>query len=80
MSNFNYSPLNKLINENIDKLDEILIEYLSLLSQLTKTPIISNDEFMNNAHIAYEAFVTMDKNNNKVLHLKKKVYSSNHEE
>ena len=48
MSNFKYIPLNKLIEENIDKLDEILIEYLSLLSQLTNTPIITNDEFINN--------------------------------
>ena len=48
MSNFIYIPLINLINDNIDKLDDILSQYLLLLSQLTKTPKITNQEFMNN--------------------------------
>jgi glucosamine-phosphate N-acetyltransferase len=48
MNNFIYIPLNKFINDNKDKINEIINQYFSLLSQLTNTPIITNEEFINN--------------------------------
>jgi glucosamine-phosphate N-acetyltransferase len=47
-NNFKYETLWQLTQENSSQLEEIIEEYIKLLSQLTETPMLSKDEFMKN--------------------------------
>jgi glucosamine-phosphate N-acetyltransferase len=48
MSDLEYSSLWHVIQQNSRQLDEIMEQYLFLLSQLTEAPKISRDKFMTN--------------------------------
>lgn len=48
MSDFEYNTLWQLIEENSSQVQEIIEQYIKLLSQLTEAPMLSKDEFMNN--------------------------------
>ena len=50
MNQFEYATLLQLIQENNTHIDEIIEQYIFLLSQLTKTPILSKEVFMNNLY------------------------------
>ena len=50
MNNFEYTTLLQLIQENNTQIDEIIEQYILLLSQLTQTPILSREIFMNNLY------------------------------
>jgi len=50
MIQFEYATLLQLIQENNTHIDEIIEQYIFLLSQLTKTPILSKEIFMNNLY------------------------------
>jgi glucosamine-phosphate N-acetyltransferase len=47
MINFEYSSLIKIINENLDNIEEIKTNYIQLLSLLTSVENLSNDDFVN---------------------------------
>ena len=48
MSDFEYNTLWQLIEENSSQVEEIIEQYIKLLSQLTEAPMLSKDEFMKN--------------------------------
>jgi len=48
MSDFEYNTLWQLIEENSNQVEEIIEQYIKLLSQLTEAPMLSKDEFMKN--------------------------------
>jgi len=48
MYDFQYNTLWQLIENNNTQLAEIIEQYIKLLSQLTETPVLSKDKFMNN--------------------------------
>ena len=48
MSYFEYKTLWQIIEENSSQVEEIIEQYIKLLSQLTEAPMLSKDEFMNN--------------------------------
>ena len=48
MLDFEYNTLWKVIENNSSQLEEIIEQYIKLLSQLTETPVLSKDKFMNN--------------------------------
>ena len=48
MTKFEYTTLLQLIQANTTQIDEIIEQYILLLSQLTQTPMLSRDIFMNN--------------------------------
>jgi len=50
MNHFEYTTLLKLIQENNAHTDEIIEQYILLLSQLTQTPMLSREIFMNNLY------------------------------
>ena len=50
MNHFEYTTLPQLIQENHTQIDEIIEQYILLLSQLTETPILSREIFMNNLY------------------------------
>lgn len=50
MTKFEYATLLQLIQENTTKTDEIIEQYILLLSQLTKTHMLSREIFMNNLY------------------------------
>jgi len=47
MINFEYSSLIKLINENLNNVEEIKNSYIQLLSLLTNVSELSNNDFLN---------------------------------
>ena len=50
MNHFEYTTLLKLIQDNTTHTDEIIEQYILLLSQLTQTPMLSREIFMNNLY------------------------------
>ena len=48
MTKLEYTTLLKLIQENTTQTDEIIEQYILLLSQLTQTPMLPKEIFMNN--------------------------------
>lgn len=48
MTDFEYKSLLLLIKENDIEIDKIIKQYILLLSELTKTTMLSKDAFMNN--------------------------------
>jgi glucosamine-phosphate N-acetyltransferase len=48
MLNFEYNTLWQLIENNTSQLEEIIEQYIKLLSHLTEAPMLSKGEFMNN--------------------------------
>jgi len=50
MNRFEYTTLLQLIQENNTQVDEIIEQYILLLSQLTQTPMLSREIFMNNLY------------------------------
>ena len=50
MTRFEYTTLLQLIQENNNQIDEIIEQYILLLSQLTQTPMLSREIFMNNLY------------------------------
>jgi len=50
MNRFEYTTLLQLIQENNTRVDEIIEQYILLLSQLTQTPMLSREIFMNNLY------------------------------
>lgn len=50
MIHFEYNTLWQLIQEHPAETDEIIEQYIVLLSSLTETPMISNELFLHNLH------------------------------
>lgn len=50
MNSFEYTTLLQLIQANTTQTDEIIEQYILLLSQLTQTPMLSREIFMNNLY------------------------------
>ena len=50
MTKLEYNTLLQLIQENTTQTDEIIEQYILLLSQLTQTPLLSKEVFMNNLY------------------------------
>jgi glucosamine-phosphate N-acetyltransferase len=50
MNSFEYTTLLQLIQDNNTQTDEIIEQYILLLSQLTQTPMLSREIFMNNLY------------------------------
>ena len=50
MNSFEYTTLLQMIRENNTQTDEIIEQYILLLSQLTETPILPREIFMNNLY------------------------------
>ena len=50
MNHFEYTTLPQLIQDNTTHTDEIIEQYILLLSQLTQTPMLSREIFMNNLY------------------------------
>ena len=48
MLDFEYNTLWQVIENNSSQVEEIIEQYIKLLSQLTETPTLSKDKFMNN--------------------------------
>jgi glucosamine-phosphate N-acetyltransferase len=50
MSTFQYTTLLQLISEHNNQLDEIIVQYSTLLSQLTEAPSLSTTLFLSHVH------------------------------